>query len=97
MTKPEPFGQIAVRMGFVTESQVQAALEIQHSLEKAGKERRLIGMIMLETGMVSSEQLIAILKYYDTIGEAERLARQTKPETAREQSPDASGQPASTD
>ena len=47
MAKTEQFGQVAIRMGFVTESQVQAALEIQDSMMKAGKKRRLIGMIML--------------------------------------------------
>lgn len=72
MAKPEQFGQIAVRMGFVATSQVQAALDIQQSLLKASQERRLIGMIMLETGMISSDQLIDILKYYDTIEEAGR-------------------------
>ena len=66
MAKTEQFGQVAVRMGFVTESQVLAALDIQEAMQKAGKERRLIGMIMLETGMISSEQLIDILKYFDT-------------------------------
>jgi hypothetical protein len=59
-------------MGFAAESQVRAALDIQESLLKAGEERRLIGMIMLETGMISSDQLIDILKYYDTLEEAGR-------------------------
>ena len=72
MAKTEQFGQVAVRMGFVTESQVQAALEIQDSMTKAGRERRLIGMLMLETGMISSDQLIEILKYYDTLEEVGR-------------------------
>lgn len=65
MKKPEPFGQVAVRMGFVTEPQVQAALDVQASLRKAGKSK-LIGMILLEMGMISSEQLIEMLKYYET-------------------------------
>jgi len=72
MAKTEQFGQVAVRMGFVTESQVQAALEIQDSMTRAGRERRLIGMLMLETGMISSDQLIEILKYYDTLEEVGR-------------------------
>ena len=72
MAKTEQFGQVAVRMGFVTESQVQAALEIQDSMTKAGRVRRLIGMLMLETGMISSDQLIEILKYFDTLEEAGR-------------------------
>ena len=65
MATTEPFGQIATRMGFVSSSQVQAALEVQDSLRRAGN-ARLIGMIMLEMGMISSEQLIEILKYYET-------------------------------
>lgn len=65
MTKPEPFGQIAIRMGFTTPAKVQAALEVQSSLRQAGK-ARLIGMIMLDMGMISSEQLIEVLKYYET-------------------------------
>ncbi|HUW56210.1 MAG TPA: hypothetical protein VMZ92_06210 [Planctomycetota bacterium] len=66
MTQPKPFGQVAIQMGFVTESQVQAALEIQASMEKTRKERRLLGMIMLEMGMISTDQLIDVLKYYET-------------------------------
>ncbi len=65
MGKTLPFGQIAIRLGFATSAQVQAALEVQDSLRKAGRPR-LIGMIMLEMGMISSEQLIEVLKYYET-------------------------------
>ncbi len=65
MMKPEPFGQITIRMGFSTPAQVQAALDVQQSLRQTGKPR-LIGMIMLEMGMISSEQLIEVLKYYET-------------------------------
>jgi len=96
MAKPEPFGQVAVRMGFVTDSQVEAALEIQRSLKIAGKPRRLLGMIMLETGLISSEQLIAILKYYETVEEVERIARKTRAEVSREGKEEPS-EPASTD
>lgn len=65
MGKMEPFGQITIRLGFATSAQVQAALEVQDSLRKAGRPR-LIGMIMLEMGMISSEQLIEVLKFYET-------------------------------
>jgi hypothetical protein len=78
MTQLPQFGQVAVRMGFVSQSQVKAALEIQESMEKAGRERRLIGMIMLETGMISSHQLIDILKYYESLEEAEREQREAE-------------------
>ena len=77
MRRLPQFGQVAVGMGFVSQSQVKAALEIQESMEKADKHRRLIGMIMLETGMISSNQLIDILKYYESLEEAERDARES--------------------
>ncbi|KPK98263.1 MAG: hypothetical protein AMK75_07105 [Planctomycetes bacterium SM23_65] len=84
MTQLKPFGQVAIQMGFVTESQVQAALEIQESMEKTRKERRLLGMIMLEMGMISTEQLIDILKYYETLGHAEGAPEQTDPAASGE-------------
>jgi len=61
----EPFGQVAIKLGFVTSAQVESALDIQKSLEHSGKGRKLLGMIFLETGMISSAQLIDILQYYD--------------------------------
>ena len=41
-------------------------------MTKGGQQRRLLGMVMLETGMVSTDQLIEILKYFDTADEAGR-------------------------
>lgn len=75
MAKFEPFGQVAVRLGYATQSQVEAALGIQQSLEHAGKGRKLLGMILLETGVISSAQLIGILQYYAhrRIEQVERL------------------------
>ena len=67
MTQPKPFGQVAIQMGFVTEPQLQAALDIQKSMAASGRERRLLGMVMLEMGMISTDQLIDILKYYETL------------------------------
>ena len=79
MTQLKPFGQVAIQMGFVSESQVEAALEIQESMEKARKERRLLGMIMLEMGMISTDQLIDILRYYETLEPAEGAPEQGDP------------------
>lgn len=64
--KRKPFGQIAIEMGFVTAEQVKRALDIQHQEDAAGKTRRLLGVIMLEAGFLSSEELIQILRYYQT-------------------------------
>ena len=65
MSTYEPFGQVAVKLGFVTPSQVESALDIQRSLEHSGKGRKLLGVILLETGFISSAQLIDILQYYE--------------------------------
>ena len=64
MSAYEPFGQVAIKLGFVTPGQLESALDIQKSLERSGKGRKLLGMIFLETGMISSAQLIEILQYY---------------------------------
>ena len=60
----EPFGRITVKLGFCTHEDVHRALEIQKKLPGQQREHKLIGMIMLEEGIISNEQLIAILKYY---------------------------------
>jgi hypothetical protein len=76
MTSYEPFGQVAIKLGFVTSAQVESALDIQKSLEHSGKGRKLLGMIFIETGMISSAQLIDILQYYDHL----RTAAAAKPD-----------------
>lgn len=72
----EPFGQVAVKLGFVTPAQIESALDIQKSLEHSRKGRKLLGMILLETGLISSAQLIEILQYYDR----QRSASHPKPD-----------------
>ncbi|MCD6405870.1 MAG: hypothetical protein J7M19_08585 [Planctomycetes bacterium] len=65
MVKTEPFGQIAVRMGFCTQEDIDLALEAQKQLKADEKEHKLIGMILLEMRALSTTQLIQILQYYD--------------------------------
>jgi len=65
MTKYEPFGQVAIRMGFCTQEDVDKALEIQAALKAQQKEHKLIGLILLETGALSTTQLIQVLQYYE--------------------------------
>ena len=55
----EPFGQRAVRLGFVTSEQVREALETQKLLgEKAG----LLGEILVEMGWMDPQQYIEIVQ-----------------------------------
>lgn len=58
----ELFGEVTVRMGFVTKAEVNAALTVQRELQKKRRKHKLIGLIMLEMGILSTTQLISILK-----------------------------------
>ena len=62
--KTPKFGEIAVLKGYASPHDVNEALRIQADLNKKG-EHELIGIIMLKQGMLTNEQLIDILKYYD--------------------------------
>ena len=62
----ELFGQIALRKGFITEEQLQAALARQKQIVANGEKHRLIGLVMLELGTLSNAQLIEILKYIES-------------------------------
>ena len=62
----EPFGQVAVRKGFVTQDQVEAALGRQRSISDAGTAHKLIGMIMLEMGALGTTELIDVLREMNT-------------------------------
>ncbi|OHB74211.1 MAG: hypothetical protein A2Z34_10280 [Planctomycetes bacterium RBG_16_59_8] len=60
--RKEPFGRVAVRKGFVTEKEVDEALHFQRQLAQRGEKHKLIGIIMLEMGMLGTTELIDILK-----------------------------------
>ena len=58
----EPFGQVAVRRGYVTQQQVVEALSRQKDLASGGQVHKLIGMIMLEMGALGTSELIEVLR-----------------------------------
>ena len=61
----ERFGERAVRMGFIIEADVEAALDRQRELAREGKPHMLIGLVLLQMGALANDQLIAILKSYE--------------------------------
>lgn len=63
--KTKRFGEIAVDKGFASKEDVKKALKIQEDLKSEG-EHVLIGIIMLTNEMLSNEQLIEILKSYES-------------------------------
>jgi hypothetical protein len=65
MSLRKKFGEIAVEKGYAAQEDVEKALAFQRALRQNGK-NRLIGIIMLNHDMITNEQLIDILQYYDT-------------------------------
>jgi hypothetical protein len=56
------FGEIASALEYTTAKDLEAALDIQRQMDVRGEPHKLLGIIMLQQGMISSEQLIKILK-----------------------------------
>ncbi len=56
------FGRIAIEKGFVSESDIEAALEFQKKEFSHVKRRKLIGDILVESGALTAKQKNAILR-----------------------------------
>ncbi|MFH1023149.1 MAG: hypothetical protein V1809_07145 [Planctomycetota bacterium] len=65
MNLPEPFGAVAVRLGFVTPEQVLVALKEQRRRDEGGGRHVLIGLIMVKMGFLTNGQLIEVLRHYE--------------------------------
>jgi hypothetical protein len=57
------FGEAIVAAGHVDRDIVERALDIQRKRDAIGESHKLLGLIMLEMGAISNEQLIQTLKY----------------------------------
>jgi len=55
------FGQTAVEMGFISDTQLKEALCQQIDDNLSGKGHRLLGSILFDTDLMSSEQIEAVL------------------------------------
>lgn len=66
------FGEIAVSMGFVKPSQVDAARLHQRSLIDKGHRPPPLGVVLVDMGYLASQDIFAILS------EAERVQRPTR-------------------
>ena len=58
------FGEIALRLGFVTREDLGEALRVQRERMRQGERHKLIGLILLEMGRIDNAQLIEILRHY---------------------------------
>jgi UDP-glucose 4-epimerase len=62
------FGDLAVQLGFVTTDDVDRVLVEQERLEKVGRGRKMMGLCMVEMGMLSTTQLVEVLRHYEGMG-----------------------------
>ena len=59
------FGQLAVARGYCATKDVDRALKIQREQDLRGEKHRLIGIILISEGILSTTQLIEMLKDYE--------------------------------
>ena len=57
----ERFGEVTIRLGYVTGEQVRRALDQQRDRRAKGS-HQLIGLVMLDLGMINNIQLVNVLK-----------------------------------
>jgi hypothetical protein len=56
------FGEAAVEAGYIQDGALERALHVQRERDQQGGSHKLLGIILLEMGAISSDQLIEILK-----------------------------------
>lgn len=59
---PLRFGDLAVAKGFCTAKDVAKALKLQDEQDERGERHRLLGILMIQEGILSTAQLIEMLK-----------------------------------
>lgn len=60
------FGEIATKLGYIDEEALSDALRRQKARMERGESHKLLGLILLELGHIDSEQLIEILKKFES-------------------------------
>ena len=56
------FGEAALADGYIQQGALEKALVVQRDRDQQGGSHKLLGIILLEMGAISSDQLIEILK-----------------------------------
>ena len=60
------FGELAQQLGFLSETQLETALTIQAHEDGASMPRRPLGIICMQEGMLSFDQVVRILERQET-------------------------------
>lgn len=55
-------GEILIKLGVLTDEQLQIALKEQQTLDSQGKEHKPVGQILLEHGFITPNDLIEAIK-----------------------------------
>jgi len=55
------FGEVALDLGLLTPEQLTDVVQIQHDEDVAGSPRRPLGLICMQRGYLSFEQVVAVL------------------------------------
>ena len=72
---PKLFGDVAIEKGYLELDQVKDALVKQKGLAANRENHKLIGVILLETGALSTTQLIEILRAMNVPHDAKEPTR----------------------
>lgn len=59
------FGELAVKLGFVTDQDIERVLVEQDRIRSEGRGQKMMGLCMVEMGLISTTQLVEILRHYD--------------------------------
>lgn len=59
------FGEIAIRKGYVTATQVRKALEVQAETVRKGERHKLIGVLLVDLGYLTPAQVMDVLATSD--------------------------------
>ena len=65
------FGKTAFEMGFITEAQLKEALCIQVDDELSGKKHRLLGSILFDKNMMTSDQIERVMNVLSKVARQE--------------------------
>lgn len=67
---PPRFGDLAIELGFLTEAQLATALAEQRGRVERGESHKMLGLLLLQSGVIDTTQLIGILRAYQDRTEA---------------------------
>jgi len=62
MSRVEPFGVFAIRKGYATADDIHRGVQVQEQIAGKGGPPPLLGVVLLQMGVVTTEQMIEVLQ-----------------------------------